>query len=166
MAFAYCLVSPILAMRKNNRTMKPTTYKRPQAVNLFNFFDEVLNSTHLNRDLTAGSYLPATNILEAEDAYHLEIIAPGRKREDFTLEVKDEQLTIRYQVEQQAEEKKEGYLRKEFKLENFQRSFHLDPKMIDEDSITAQYQDGILSLRLPKKEAALPKQPKLIAVGN
>ncbi len=146
--------------------MKPTTYKRPQAVNLFNFFDEVLSQGHFGKDMAAQTYRPAANISETEDAYHLAIIAPGRKREDFTLELKDEQLTIRYQVEDKAETKTEDYIRKEYKLENFQRSFHLDPKVIDEDGITAQYQDGILTLRLPKKEAVLPKQPKLIAVSN
>lgn len=146
--------------------MKPTTYNRTRPSNLFNFFDEVLNSAALGRDMAPASYSPAVNIAETEDTYQLELIAPGRKREDFKLEVKDELLTINYQSEHKEETEKPGYIRKEYRLENFQRSFHLDPKVVDEDNITATYQDGILSVRLPKKEEALPKQPKLIAVGS
>lgn len=145
--------------------MKPTTYNRNRPSQFFNFFDEVLNSPALIKG-TAPAYSPAVNITDKEDAYELELIAPGRKREDFQLEVKDELLTIRYEWEQKEETQKTGYLRREYRLENFQRSFHLDPKVIDEDQITATYQDGILTVRLAKKEAALPKQPKLIAVGS
>lgn len=150
--------------------MKPTTYNRNRPSNLFNFFDEVLNSAALGRDLapafTANLNKPAVNIAETEDTYQLELIAPGRKREDFKLQVKDELLTITYQLEQKEESGQTGYLRKEYRLENFQRSFHLDPKVIDEDNISASYQDGILTLRLPKKAEARPKQPKLITVGS
>ena len=85
----------------------------------------------------------------------MSIIAPGLKKEDFKLNVTNELLTISYeQKEEQSNENKElGWLRKEYKMQSFTRSFRLDDS-VDSNNITASYDNGILHLSLPKKESA------------
>jgi HSP20 family protein len=77
------------------------------------------------------------------------------RKEDFKLNVTNDLLTISYeQKEEQNEEKaEEGWLRKEYKMQSFSRSFTLDDS-VDVNKITASYDNGILHLSLPKKENA------------
>ena len=115
-----------------------------------------------------NSKVPAVNIKEDDTAYHLELIAPGRKKEDFKIEVENELLTISSaqskEVVDENEENKVKYTRKEYSFSAFKRSFTL-PETINVDAIKASYEDGILSFNLPKKEEALPKPKRLIELG-
>lgn len=96
------------------------------------------------------------NILEGDRHYELEVIAPGLKREDLQVQINDNLLTVSF--EQRDEKVEEGaedanWLRKEFLMQAFTRSFTLDDT-VDANAIGAAYQDGILKVRLPKKEGA------------
>jgi HSP20 family protein len=94
---------------------------------------------------------PPVNIHETNDAYHLELNAPGRGKEDFKLAIDNGQLTISF--EKNEESKTEDYktIRKEFSFRSFKRSFNLDDR-IDGNGIQAKYENGVLKLLLPKKE--------------
>jgi len=94
---------------------------------------------------------PPVNIHETKDAYHLELSAPGRAKEDFQLSVDKGQLTIAF--EKKEETKTEDYktVRKEFSFKSFKRTFNLDDR-IDTNGIQAKYENGVLKLLLPKKE--------------
>lgn len=95
------------------------------------------------------------NIRETDKSYEMSIIAPGLKKEDFSLNVTNEMLTISYEqkAEQNSENKEERWLRKEYRMQSFSRSFILDDT-VDIDNISASYDNGILHLTLPKKENA------------
>jgi HSP20 family protein len=91
------------------------------------------------------------NIHETADAYHLEINAPGRNKEDFKIAVENGLLTVSF--EKKEENKTEDYktIRKEFASRSFKRSFSVDEK-IETNNIQAKYENGLLKLLLPKKE--------------
>lgn len=95
------------------------------------------------------------NLRETDKSYEMSIIAPGLKKEDFKLNVTNELLTISYEQkdEQNNESKEQGWLRKEYKMQSFSRSFGLDDS-VDLNNISASYDNGILHLSLPKKENA------------
>lgn len=98
---------------------------------------------------------PPVNIHETSDAYHVELSAPGLNKEDFQVKVEDGLLTISY--EQKEETKSEDYktVRREFSQRSFKRSFTVEDQ-VNVDNIEAKYDQGVLKLRLPKKEQAKP----------
>ena len=98
---------------------------------------------------------PSVNIIENTEGYHAEMLAPGRKKENFAIGVEKNQLTISYAEEKVATPAEWKEIRKEFNLGNFKRTFTLDEK-IDSDNIQAKYEDGILKIFLPKKAELKP----------
>ena len=112
-----------------------------------------------------GSTTPAVNILETEDGFKVELAVPGMKKEDFTIDLDKDMLTISAEDKFENEEKnaEARYTRREFSYKSFKRSFTL-PKTIDGDKITAAYNEGVLEIVLPKKEEAKPKPPVAIKV--
>ena len=95
--------------------------------------------------------VPAVNIAENKNDYTVSLAAPGMKKEDFKIEVDGSMLTISSEKEESAAENEARYTRKEYSYSSFSRSFTL-PEHVNKDSITAGYNDGVLSLTLPKKE--------------
>ena len=108
--------------------------------------------------------VPSVNITENNEAYSIQLAAPGLEKKDFKIEVENDMLTISSQKEQETKEEKDNYRRREFSYQSFSRSFQL-PQNSQTDKIDAHYQDGILKLTLPKKEVSLPAPKKEIAVG-
>ncbi len=100
------------------------------------------------------AYQVPVNVKENESGYNLDVIAPGVAKEDFKLQVNDKVLTISFD-QKEGEQKEEGkWLRKEFKVRSFKRTFTLG-EQIDVEKISAAYDNGILHLTLPKKEAVM-----------
>ena len=96
----------------------------------------------------------AVNVKEDETSYTLDVVAPGVSKEDLKLSVNDKTLTISFD-KKEAEQKEEAkWLRREFKLRSFKRSFTLGDK-VDIEKIAAAFENGILHLTLPKKETAI-----------
>jgi HSP20 family protein len=95
------------------------------------------------------------NVRETGQGYEMSLIAPGLRKEDFKLNVTDDLLTVSYEQKQEHNEEsaQEGWLRKEYKMQSFSRSFNLDDS-VDVNKITASYDNGVLHLSLPKKENA------------
>ncbi len=109
--------------------------------------------------------LPAVNIKEDDMGYHLELAIPGKKKEDFNVEVDKDVLTISMETKTEDEKTEENYTRKEFSYTSFKRSFTL-PDTVDSEKINASYKDGILSFNLPKKDEALPKPKRMIEISK
>lgn len=99
---------------------------------------------------------PAVNVKDTETAYHVEVAAPGAKKEDFGLTLNQNVLTVSFKHERNNEETKDNYVRKEFAFESFERSFRL-PKTVNAEAIKATYTDGILTVELPKMELPKPE---------
>ena len=95
------------------------------------------------------------NIRETDKSYEMEVVAPGLRKEDFNVSISDNVLTVSFEHKQENKEesKGEGYLRQEYRMQSFSRSFTLDDT-VDTEKINAQYKDGVLHLSLPKKEGA------------
>ena len=95
-----------------------------------------------------------TDIKEKDKEYEVDIELPGYKKEDVKAELKDGYLTIRAAKNVSTEDKKEDgkYIRKERFSGNVSRSFYVGEDMTQED-IHAKFEDGILKLTVPKKEA-------------
>ncbi len=108
--------------------------------------------------------LPAVNIKENEKDFELELAVPGRKKDDFNIEVDKNVLTVSAEVKTENETKEENYTRREFGYAGFKRAFTL-PETIDEENIKAEYVDGLLKFTLPKRKEALPKPKRLIALN-
>ena len=102
------------------------------------------------------STLPAVNIEEEKDAYLLTMAAPGMKKSDFKIDIEGNTLTVGSEKESKSEEKEKSYTRREYSYSSFSRSFTL-PEEVDKWMIDASYTDGILKVKLPKKEEVMKK---------
>lgn len=112
---------------------------------------------------TFNNHFPAVNIKENEKDFELELVIPGRKKEDFKIEIDKNVLVVSSEAKLEDTDSEENYTRKEFKLSSFKRAFTL-PETINENKINASYEGGILKLFLPKREEALPKPKRLIDI--
>ncbi|RMG15912.1 MAG: Hsp20/alpha crystallin family protein [Bacteroidetes bacterium] len=97
------------------------------------------------------------NVMEKNDAFQIEVAAPGLKKEDFQLQVDKDILSIRVQKENKQEESGEKYMRREFSFESFERRFQL-PESVDQGKIEAKYENGVLYVLLPKKAEEVQKE--------
>ncbi len=127
--------------------------------------EELLKPDWLGGIENNAATLPAVNIREKETAFELELAIPGKKKEDFNVEIDKDVLTISMEPKAEDETVKERFTRKEFNYTSFKRSFTL-PETVDSDKIKASYENGILAFMLPKKEEALPKPKRLIKIGS
>ena len=93
---------------------------------------------------------PPVNIVEKDNAYHLEVAAPGMEKTDFTLKLDGTLLTISAAKKEEVRDETIKSIKKEFSYKGFKRSFTLDEK-IDAVNIAAKYENGILKVDLPKK---------------
>ncbi|MCM4166330.1 Small heat shock protein IbpB [Arenibacter antarcticus] len=120
--------------------------------------------TVFSQNFNAGISLPKVNIKETAEAYFVEMAVPGLKKSDFQIEIDNQLLSIATEMEEENEQKDGNYTRREFGYSSFKRSFTL-PETVDDDNIQANYNEGILSLRLPKKEEAKQKPTRTIKIS-
>lgn len=109
--------------------------------------------------------LPSVNIRETDEAFQVEVAAPGMKREDFKVELDNNMLRISSERQSQENGKDNTYLRREFSYQAFERTFELRSDYVETDKIQARYLDGILQINLPKKEQARRKAARQIKIG-
>lgn len=109
--------------------------------------------------------LPSVNVKETANDFIVEMAAPGMKKEDFQIELHNNMLTIKSEMEQNEENNNDNYTRKEFSYQSFQRSFNLDHKVVNDAKIKASYNDGLLQVHLPKKEEAKVKPARQIMIS-
>jgi HSP20 family protein len=97
--------------------------------------------------------VPAVNITENKERFELSVAVPGMKKDDFTIDVDGNLLTISAEKEINKEEKEEKMTKQEYNYSSFTRTFTL-PDDVKKEDIEARYIDGVLKLALPKKEEA------------
>ena len=108
--------------------------------------------------------LPMVNIKETAEDYFVEMAVPGLKKSDFNIVLDNQVLSISTETDEQKDLKEENYTRREFGYASFKRSFTL-PETVDEGKIKAKYDEGILSINLPKKEEAKQKPARSIKIS-
>ena len=123
------------------------------AVNPFfnDVFDYILNDSYLGNKLVAR--VPAVNIAETENEFHIELAVPGLKKEDFKINLDKNVLTVSAEKKTENAEEGKKFSKREYSYSSFTRSFTL-PESADHSKIEADYADGILKLIVAKKEEA------------
>ena len=132
------------------------------------FFDDIFGRELFNWEnnnfSTTSTTLPSVNIKETTDTYEVEVAAPGLAKSDFKVTLDGNLLTISSEKQSQKENEQENFTRREFSYQSFQRSFELPKNVVDEENISARYENGLLQLSIPKKEEAKQKPPRLIEI--
>jgi HSP20 family protein len=150
----------ILKTLKKIIFMTTLKFNQPSLKTLDSFLDSLLSDEPVTNHSSMN--YPAVNIVETNDAYNLELNAPGRKKEDFKITVDKNILTVSFEKKEEPQDETRQFIKREFVTKSFKRSFTLDEK-INPESINAKYEDGLLHLILPKKEE-VKVVPKEIAV--
>jgi HSP20 family protein len=114
-------------------------------------FDSIFNDTFFNDRMVTR--VPAVNISETENNYHVELAAPGLKKEDFKLNLERNVLNIAVEQTASQEDNQKNYSKREYSYNAFVRSFTL-PESADDSQINASYTDGILRIDIAKREEA------------
>ncbi|MFW5699849.1 MAG: Hsp20/alpha crystallin family protein [Bacteroidota bacterium] len=109
------------------------------------------------------NYQPAVNVSENDDRFDIEMALPGLKKEDVKIDVEQDELTIKYEGNEN-EASGMNYLRREFRTNNFEKVFTL-PESVNTDEIKATMNDGVLRIELYKKEEAKVKPAREIKIG-
>jgi len=136
-----------------------------QTPSLFDrFFDgDLFDWSNRNYSLT-NTTLPSVNIKESPEAFEVEVAAPGFEKNDFKVELMLDTLTISSEKKMENEiEEDEQFTKHEFSYQSFSRSFTL-PRIADGEHIVANYENGILRINIPKREAAKPKPTRIIEI--
>ena len=125
-------------------------------------FAAFLDDDFFTRD--HASYVPGVNIAEDGKAFHLEVSAPGFDKNDFKVKLENNLLTVSaaHETAEKNEEKK--YTRREFRFGSFSRSFRVDETKVDTTAITARYENGVLHIGIPKKEAVKKENTQEIRI--
>ena len=125
-------------------------------MNIDRWFDSLFQDWSRPALATAA---PRVDVREQADGYHLEADLPGLTEKDFTVNVEHNLLTIASHSEQEREREREehGYVIRERRNGAFKRSFAL-PQDVDAEQISARYQDGLLTVTVPKSAKAQRKQ--------
>jgi HSP20 family protein len=105
----------------------------------------------------AARLAPAVDVSESEKSYSITVELPGVKKDDVTVEVHENVLSIRGEKKSEREEKKDKTHWVERTYGSFSRSFTLPPTAVSED-LKASFNDGVLTVELPKKEEVKPRQ--------
>ena len=135
---------------------------------LDSLFNDVLDCTP-STIYRAGVSTPRVDVTEEDDAYTLEMELPGRTEKDVNIELDHDNLTISSKVSEEKEtkedkkdKKKTKYILKERRYSEFSRRFAL-PSDVDEESISANFKNGILSISMKKKAVIAPKKIAIMA---
>lgn len=135
----------------------PTLFDRFFENDLFDWSNRNYSSTNTT--------LPSVNIKESTDDFEVEMAAPGFTKNDFKIELNHDLLTISSgkEITNETREDQQFTLR-EFSYQSFSRSFTL-PNSADSEKIGAKYENGILRVKIPKKEEAKPRPARQIAIA-
>jgi HSP20 family protein len=108
----------------------------------------------------ARRWVPAMDLVETEDALVVHADLPGLERDDVTIEIKDGVLNVSGERKSEHTENTDGYYRVERGFGGFSRSLAL-PKGVDADQVTAEFDNGVLEIRIPKPEERVPHRVEI-----
>ncbi len=133
-------------------------YSRPNtdlfSRNFNDIVDEFFNGTGNYRK---DNFMPSVDVSETDTQFEVSVELPGMKKEDIAVDLEKGRLTISGERKFKNEEEGKNFHRVETQYGKFSRSFYL-PDTIDEDSIKAKYEDGILNITINKSEEKVKKQ--------
>lgn len=128
------------------------------------FRDDFFNDRVSRRYYGEGyGTVPAVNIIEENDEFIIEVAAAGLTREEFSIHLQDDILTVSAERKDPKGDKDGNYRRREFNYSKFSRKFQLGDA-VEQEEIRADHHDGVLSIRLPKKKESIKPGPKSIEI--
>jgi len=160
-------MSNLVNVPKNGSLANTNSNANANFPTISNWLEDIFNRdlpSVFTSNFNTGITLPKVNIKETADAFMVEMAVPGLKKSDFKIDLENQELSISTEVKEEKEQKEENYTRREFGYSSFKRTFTL-PESVNEDQIKANYNDGILSVLLPKKEEAKQKPPRSIKIS-
>jgi len=104
------------------------------------------------------------NILEGEKSFEIQMAVPGYSKEDVQIKVENGLLTVSNVVKESPEKEDLHYIRREFSIKGFERSFRLS-RWVDQESISAKVENGLLQIEISKKEEAIAKPSREIKIS-
>ncbi|MBD3161195.1 MAG: Hsp20 family protein [Candidatus Eisenbacteria bacterium] len=110
--------------------------------------------------LVDSAWIPAVDIFQDADNYHVHVDLPGMQRDDIDITMSGDSLTISGEKKRESKQDDDNFFRVERSFGRFSRSMRL-PSSVDAERISAKYQDGVLQIVIPKAETARPKQIKV-----
>ncbi len=119
--------------------------------NFTDVFDTIFNDTFFNDRMTVR--VPAANISESDNHYHVELAAPGLRKDDFKLNLERNVLNISVEKQNHDTEAQKNYNKREYSYTSWVRSFTL-PESANAEQIEASYTDGVLKIDIAKREEA------------
>ena len=127
-------------------------------------FDRLFNTlfTGQRDGGTVQRWVPAMDLVEADDAFVLKADLPGLSEDDVAIEVQDNVLTISGSRQAEHERKEQGWYRLERSYGSFSRSLTL-PDGVDAEKVEAKFDRGVLEIRIPKPEE---RKPRRISIGG
>jgi HSP20 family protein len=141
---------------------KNNIFSRPAQRN--SFFDDAFAREFFAGDFKSKAIsTPSANILETKDKFSVELSVPGWNKEDFNIQVEGKTLILSAEKKEELREEGIKWNRREFRQHSFKRMFELSEN-IKTAEIAAKYENGILSVDLPKKEVVKEEATKKIAV--
>ncbi len=136
------------------------TYLVPTTNRIAREFDSLFNGffnfPSIRTEMSCD-FMPRVNVKETKDDLTLTFELPGMEKKDVKVMVKDDVLTVSGERNFKSEEKDDGYIRTEISSGSFSRSFTL-PDTVDSEKISADYKNGMLEVKLVKKEEVKPKE--------
>ncbi|MBC2855142.1 MAG: Hsp20/alpha crystallin family protein [Cetobacterium sp.] len=116
--------------------------------NFLNFFSDFFDDKRALEPFKKN-VIPSVNLLENDNEYEIDVCAPGIPKDDIKIAITGDSLTISYDYEENKEENKKDFTKKEFVYRSFKRTTTI-PSDVLRDQITANFENGILALKLPK----------------
>jgi HSP20 family protein len=125
--------------------------------------DDFINNDWNVKVPSLSTSMPAVNIKELDSQFEIELAVPGKRKDDFEIEVENGILSISSTEEEKQLNENGKFTRREFSYTSFRRSFTL-PDSVDPAKIDASYKEGVLQVLLPKHKEAQPQPKKLIKI--
>ena len=132
-------------------------YRRPHIDVFSTGFHDIMDELFNNVQTTRDSFVPSIDISETEKGFEILAQVPGIHKEDITVNLDNNRLTISGERKREKEESGKKFHRVETQYGTFSRSFQL-PDNIDQESIKASYENGILAISISKKEEEAKRQ--------
>ena len=122
------------------------------------FFNDDLRMNVINNNHS----VPSVNSIENDNSFEIDLAVPGMKKDDFTIQLNDKVLVISSENTNSVENNSMSL--NEFNYSSFQRSFTV-PETVELDKIKANYKNGILKVKLPKKKDSITKPNRVIDIS-
>lgn len=137
--------------------LSPSNEMRRMQREIDRLFENFFPVRNENGEVEAATWAPRVDLVETEEAYVIHLDVPGMKKSDFTINYQDYTLSISGERTLPEPAENQNLVRVERAFGHFFRSFSL-PKVVKENEISASYQDGVLSIRVPKAEESKPRR--------